>query len=341
MFDVIETSERRQLAGKGNWEFTHKNPADCSLFEELGSVRRVPIEARRSFTDALGQEYSEPEPLPNFSALMNTATGEILDTRPIGKTYNLWPHDTLFRTQANKLAQSSLPQGDLTVVDRIYDNGLRAHRTVYFNDLQTTVKNGADNVRCRMDVFNSIDMSWAFQIFSGAYRDLCRNTLVFGGQKAYHQKRKHTANLSPEALMGKAEMGLDMWTSNRDQMTKWAETPLAPENFAQILSETVCRKAGKAAELGHANPVNERRMNYLLHRFNEERDELGRTLWAGYNALTHWATHTNETWTGEDGVERQTGKKTGTVHMVQRQRNDKVRDVLTSDAWTRLEGIAA
>jgi len=341
MFDVIETGERRQLAGKGNWEFTHKNPADCSLFEEMGSVRRVPIEARRSFTDALGQEYSEPEPMPNYSALMNTATGEVLDTRPIGKTYNLVPHDTLFRTQAEMLAGSSLPQGDLTVVDRIYDDGLRAHRTVYFNDLQTTVKNGADNVRCRMDVFNSIDMSWAFQIFSGAYRDLCRNTLVFGGQKAYHQKRKHTANLSPEALMGKAEMGLDMWTSNRDQMTKWAETPLTPENFAQILSETVCRKAGKAAELGHANPVNERRMNSLLHRFNEERDELGRTLWAGYNALTHWATHTNETWTDEDGVERQTGKKTQTVHMVQRDRNDKVRGVIESPVWQAFEGVAA
>jgi len=141
--------------------------------------------------------------------------------------------------------------------------------------------------------------------------------------------------------MGKAEMGLDMWTSNREQMTKWAETPLTPENFAQILSETVCRKAGKAAELGHANPVNERLMNYLLHRFNEERDELGRTLWAGYNALTHWATHTNETWTGEDGVERQTGKKTGTVHMVQRQRNDKVRGVIESPAWQAFEGVAA
>ena len=46
----------------------------------------------------------------------------------------------------------------------------------------------------------------AFQVFSGAYRDLCRNTLVFGGQKAYHQQAKHTRNLSTTALMTKAKL---------------------------------------------------------------------------------------------------------------------------------------
>ena len=51
-----------------------------------------------------------------------------------------------------------------------------------------------DEVTCRLDVFNSVDMSWAFQVFSGAYRTLCRNTQVFGGEKSYQQKHLHTSN---------------------------------------------------------------------------------------------------------------------------------------------------
>ena len=54
-----------------------------------------------------------------------------------------------------------------------------------------------------------------------AYRDLCRNTLVFGGEKAHHQKRKHTKNLSVGALISKAAMGLEFWQNNRDQMQLW------------------------------------------------------------------------------------------------------------------------
>ena len=182
-----------------------------------------------------------------------------------------------------------------------YDDGLRAHRTVHFMDLQHAVGDKQDKVVCRMDIFNSIDMSWAFQIFSGAYRDLCRNTLVFGGEKAYHQKSKHTKNLEPAALIGKAAMGLNMWESQLDLMNRWRGARLSDEQFGQILAETVCAKSGEAVKLGHAKPVNERLFNYLMHQFNAEKQELGATMWAAYNALTHWATHTNVTWEDEKG----------------------------------------
>ena len=33
----------------------------------------------------------------------------------------------------------------------------------------------------------------------------------------------------------------------------------------------------------------------VLDRFEKETPDLGNTMWAGYNALTHWATHTDET----------------------------------------------
>ena len=340
MFDLIPQTETRRI--QGGIEYSHSRLDDIGLFKEYGSVQRVPIEALdiRGFADS-ESHVVETIQMPNYHAIQNTRTGEILDTRPIGKTYQLVPHDTLFERQAELLAGSNLPSSNLSITDRIYDAGLRAHRTIYFNDLRTTIGDSLDTVVCRMDIFNSIDMSWAFQIFSGAYRDLCRNTCVFGGEKAYHQKHKHTKNLSPDALISKAGGSLEMWTEQRDQMRLWTRAKLSDQDFAGLLSETICYKPTRATDAGKGNPVNERRMNNLLYLFNKEKAELGNTMWAAYNALTHWATHTNHTWQDETGKEYQSGKNTADVSKVQRQRNDEVRLVLGSPTWQYFEGLAA
>jgi len=342
MFDLIEVNTDLNV-------IEHNDPSNIELFTRRGSVRRVPIEAvpvetvpSRNLGESFSVEIGEPVPMPDYSALQNTTTGAILNTRPIGKTYNLVPHDLLFSRQAELLNDTDLPTGNVKVVDRVYDDGLRAHRTIHFNDLQTTVGDSSDSVNCRMDVFNSVDMSWSFQVFSGAYRDLCRNTLVFGGEKAYHQKAKHTKNLSPDALISKAGGSLEMWTGQRDKMNLWAGAKFTDEAFAELLAKSICYKSSRTVEAGQGNPVNERLMNNLLYLFDKEKQELGQTMWAAYNALTHWATHTNEEWTDpKTGKGYQSGRTTQNVANVQRTRNDMVRTVLESPCWTWAEERAA
>ena len=68
----------------------------------------------------------------------------------------------------------------------------------------------------------------------------------------------------------------------------------------------------------------------MVNQYHDEALELGETMWAGYNALTHWSTHTLEK-----------GREKQKQHDAQRKRADMVRDVLTSDAWQVLEGVAA
>ena len=335
MFDVIEVNTDLNVV-------EHNDPSNIELFTRRGSVRRVPIEAIISGNNPQGFEVFEPVPMPEYSALQNTASGAILKTRPIGKTYNLVPHDKLFRRQAELLNESDLPLSNVKVIDRVYDDGLRAHRTIHFNDLQTTIGDSSDSVNCRMDVFNSVDMSWSFQIFSGAYRDLCRNTLVFGGEKAYHQKAKHTKNLSPDALISKAGGSLEMWTGQREKMNLWAGAKMSDAKFAEVLAQSICHKSTRAAEAGQAKPVNETLMNTLLYLFDKEKRELGSTMWAAYNALTHWSTHTQEAWIDpKTGNERSAGRSNHNVPNTQRVRNDQVRLVLESPAWTWAESRAA
>ena len=302
----------------------HKDIDDVSLYEKFGQIRRVPLEALTGSGDII-----EPTRLDDFHALQNKATGALLNVRPVGKTYALVPHDELFAQQAEILRDSNIPLDDVDVLDRIYEQGARVHRTIHFNEMQTagfTLKDGEpDVVRCRMDIFNSVDMSWAFQIFSGAYRDLCRNTLVFGGEKAYHQRRVHRGALSPEAMIEKATMGLDMWQHQKDLMRLWRASPLTDRAFAGILKDTICKKNTKAAAVDENLSVNERRLNWMLERFSEEKKELGSTLWAAFNALTHWSTHLPD------------ARDQGRNECKRYSRADQVRQIVDGAAWRSLE----
>ena len=332
--DIIPIEEQaasRSKARGGDIWATHKRIDDVSLYERFGQIRRVPLEAQTTYTHQ-DVEFVEPQPLEGFHALQNTATGGVLNVRPVGKSYALVPHDLLFKAQAEQLAVSDLPLDNVEVVDRLYEEGARVHRTIYFHDLQsrsTTRGGGDDVVRCRMDIFNSVDMSWALQIFSGAYRDLCRNTLVFGGEKAYHQRKVHKGAVSPEAMIGKATMGLSMWQNQKDQMRLWRSAPLTEKQFADICKETLCKKNTAAARTDERLAINENRLNWMLERFKEEKQELGLTLWAGYNALTHWATHLPD------------ATNNGRNERKRYQRNEQVRQIVDGPSWRYLEGLAA
>ena len=324
---------------------THRDYTDVSFYEDNSKIKKVELDALIPYEPIRDGEkvqgVYEPTRLDGYFGLYNSSLDKLLATRPVSNTYQLVPHHELFAEQAKILGQSDLPLDNVTIKDQLYKDGLQAHRTIFFHDLETTVSNNKDKVLSRIDIFNSCDMSWSFQVFSGAYRDLCRNTLVFGGQKAYHQQAKHTRNLSTTALMTKASIGLEFWNNQKDTMLNWRAKDMSLEQFGQILKQTICKKKSKSAELNLTNPVNETKLNYLLDRFEKETPDLGKTMWAGYNALTHWATHTDETIEvlndKNQMVKIRSGKSTADKPSVQRTRNDEVRTVIECDAWKELE----
>ena len=322
---------------------THKDYTDVSFYETFSKIKKVELDALIPVPndDPDHGVVTTPDRLYGYFGLYNSSLDKLLETRPVSSTYKLVPHHELFHEQAKILGQSDLPLENITVKDQLYKDGLQAHRTIFFHDLETTVSNNKDKVLSRIDIFNSCDMSWSFQVFSGAYRDLCRNTLVFGGQKAYHQQAKHTRNLSTTALMTKASIGLEFWNNQKDTMLNWRAKDMSLEQFGNILKQTICKKKSKSAELNLTNPVNETKLNYLLDRFEKETPDLGKTMWAGYNALTHWATHTDETIEvlneKNQMVKIRSGKSTADKPSVQRTRNDEVRNVIECDAWKELE----
>ena len=65
-------------------------------------------------------------------------------------------------------------------------------------------------------------------------------------------------------------------------------------------------------------------------RFKEETPELGSTLWAAYNALTHYSTHL-------PNIQARNSNR----ELVATRRADEVRTVIESDFWRGLEREAA
>ena len=146
-------------------------------------------------------------------------------------------------------------------------------------------------------------------------------------------------------MVQKAGLGLSMWHHQKELMLNWRGVEITDQQFADMLKETICVKKSKSAQVG-INPVNETKMNYLLQLFDEEKKELGSTLWGAYNALTHWSTHTdhqvsryNPETLKIDNIRG--GRTNANKPNVERQRADVVRELLTSDAWQSLEMASA
>jgi len=323
-------------------EYTHNNIHDMDAFAGLHTEKRA---IRLANGDKPGRFVN------GFYALVNDY-GEPLPTRPVPRSYKLVPHLDMFKSQAAQLQDSNLPTHNVTVTDRVYDGGLRATREIHFDDLRLdmpTRGGGDDGQVARMDTINSIDQSWAFQAFAGAYRAYCRNQQVFGGQKLYHARRKHTRNLSPESITANSIIGLDTFANNRDYFRRMTDVKMTREQFGQIISRTLAFKKGRASDVILADDnltladkrkatINQSLLGQMVHRFEDESTELGGTAWAAYNALTAWATHVedNAAWFDDKGTYRTQKARTtdpNRVPHVRMQRQQKVRDVLDSHHW--------
>ena len=88
-------------------------------------------------------------------------------------------------------------------------------------------------------------------------------------------------------------------------------------------------KAGKVANNNDELKVNQKKLATLLDLYSKETRELGHTMWAAFNALTHWSTHL---------------PMPTRVARIEKKRLDKsiaVRDLISRDAWTSCGKVAA
>ena len=142
---------------------THRDFKDISFYEQNSKIKKVnllaeiPVGIKTEYDQA---EVLETKKVNSYFGLYNSATDQLLPTRPVSSTYQLVPHHELFAEQAKILSQSDLPLDNITVVDKLFKGGLQAHRTIFFHDLEKQIASQKDKVLSRIDIYNSCDMSW-------------------------------------------------------------------------------------------------------------------------------------------------------------------------------------
>jgi len=323
---------------------THDNLNDMSMFDF--GIQETDL--HYFYTNADGEEVSMLA--PKKKAIIRSDTGMFLGNHSV--RYKTIPHIDLYKQHTKKLLESDIGKSAVQVTDQTWDNGAKARRTVHFLDHTMKVRDG-DEVCLRSDIFNSLDGAWSFQTFTGAYRSLCLNTLVFGGQKFYHENRKHTAGLNVSSALSKIANTLDVFTNQSEKFQLWSNTKITDEQAVQFLVNSICRKESKTMDTlalskdsNHVDPklINARLSDYLMYRFQQEQASLGNTIWALYNAMTHWSTHTDETYESQNDKgewkEISMGRKGSQKANVQKEREIQVRNALDSQAWSTLESLA-
>ena len=324
--------------------FEHSDIRDTSLFDDI-QVHTGPLYDSKS------------EEMPNAFALYYNDGVRASDSAVSG-TYSLTNHAPLYRQHADLIMNDSdLPWQNVEVRDEITDGGLKARRSIKYLDAAVDIGQG-DPVHCRSDIINSVNMSWAFQMFAGAYRSLCENSMVFGGYKSGYAKKKHTKHFSDMkgTLLQTANTTLATFANQTERFMQWKNTQLTNEQAIAFI-RSQCDSRTEEQKRWDSIAVEEQNKVHIDERFGDQYtnkpignvieqdpDEtlnkkkfyalcalwedyttpynkgggLGRNLWALYNVFTHWATHTH------DSVAYENDKGEVKVHNLGRESKNRV-----------------
>jgi hypothetical protein len=254
--------------------------------------------------------------------------------RSRSKQYKLIDPKKLFSSHAKKLiSDNKINMNNIEVHDSIFEGGKKQKRSIIFKDYSIKDNSGS-TVFMRSDTYNSVDMSWMFQNHTGAFRDSCANGCVFGGQRLYHTKQKHTLNLNIPSILKQVSETLEIWANNKDTMKKYMDIKMDYKQVAFLLCETICKKINSLSKYGIQEKVsvNKKLLEYFLNKFDEQQGALGDTVWNFYNCLTYYSSHINDTFTRIDdrGIEKEIKmtRAGSNVHTAQVKREEKVRDLL-------------
>ena len=315
---------------------THNNLLDVSFFD-------MPIESKINPTILLKDMdgIEQKTTMDNQVVVYRPDTMDILG-RSRSTKYKIVEPAKLYTAHAKKLLeQKDLPLSDVIVDDYIYEGGRKQKRTVTLPSLTKQMNDGS-KVSMRSDIFNSVDMSWMYQAFAGAYRDLCRNSLVFGGQRMYHVRQKHTTGLNVLSTLKSIGKTFQLFNENQDLMDKMLKQEISLKTMAHILASNICKKKESSKQLlGDTSiSVNYKLLDYFIDRIEQESGNLGYTVWNLYNALTHWSTHIDDTFERLDdkGIahEIKMTRAGSQIHTARTKREDKVREFMNSEDWQKL-----
>ena len=224
-------------------------------------------------------------------AVVRTDTDEVLGIH--GQRYELIPHDDVCNAVLDAVDLLGLGNGNVSANIDLSKNGARMRGEFVFDDLVVEPVEG-DHVKFRIQFYNSYDGAWSVQIACDALRLWCLNGCTTA-DAVFRTWQKHTFALNVSAYTKQIADGLDTFWNNKQKWQSLSEKPCDAIDAGWLFRNTLTKVPAKTkAQQEEVVPYNKKQQELLEAQWELYSDELGKNMWATYNAATHWATHTQD-----------------------------------------------
>jgi hypothetical protein len=253
----------------------------------------------------------------------------------VGSRYKPIHHKDAFGGALVAMEKGGLDFTDADLKIESYENGAMAKMELLLP--AHTAKIGDHDLSIKFVARNSYNARWKFQSFFGWMNHVCFNTLV-SGQKLAYSANRHTTHFDVKSSNLKIQNAVKAITDETDTFQSWWDKKVDDQDVANMFKKTIAKSQANESQIKYgASDLNQKRLLALMGLYEEEvaqihgKGDYGRnnatgSLWCAYQAATAWSTHLKD-------VEL-TAKK---FHLVQKDRQNQVRNLIVSDHWKKLE----
>lgn len=243
------------------------------------------------------------------SCIMRTDTNDVLGVH--GSRYKLVTNSEIVNSVMDSINEANLSR-DYESKFYVTENGRKLRGEVLFNDL-TVEPDVGDYVKFRISFFNSYDGSWSFQTNAEGLRLWCLNGCTTPDAVS-RNKLRHTQQVNVEGIANKLTAGLHAFMDAPQTWRHWRGQRVETEEVESFFKKTLA----KVHTHQSVTKTNEKQLENLLGIWKDEVRQLGSNKWALYNAMTYWASHTQDLKNPE---------------VTRRNREDAIARAMTTKAW--------
>lgn len=257
--------------------------------------------------------------IPGKKVICRTDNGSPISV--VSEKYKVVTNEEVFTTFTSVLEKANLNLEGAIVKPEFSHGGARTFAQIILPEHQITVGE-KDPTALRLIAKNSYDGSTSFIVQAGGYRFVCSNGQIRGDNISYF-KSKHVESLDLAAaaqhMAGVINTFEDSKEFYEDLRTKAVSDKQAYACLAYASRNNEAFRVGYVA-YEEMSPT----MKKLFDSWKTHQTALGKTAWALYNTMTHFASHWGEDKNSKNGVASKF------------YREDRVRETLGAAVWKKI-----
>lgn len=219
-----------------------------------------------------------------YKALVRKDNQEFISV--VGNRYEPQNFFDLVEKQQEGLEKAGLLKGNFICRDYMFEGSAKFRRDIILKDLTIEPRKG-DIVNFRSSCSSSHDGSWSTTGNCTPERLACLNGMVQPVWNVIH-KFRHTQNFYIDDLKTYFKICAQHFNEMEPYFKKMGNIGVKRHDVASELKRALCKR--NPSKRNKSN-YNEKLYEWLMHTFDVESKDLGTTLWAFYNTLTHWSSH--------------------------------------------------